>query len=669
MSPVATALAQKKVERIVIIDDAYDPITVKSIPSESLEKFWGEIEEDEALQKELADLGITVSKVGDFTDESLQILFAKFGALQGLKIHAQKILGGAIDARTDVDTIKTNLEELQLAVASAGTSEQLTEQECKIYFLDYYLGSTDSEMDANAAVAAAVARAEQIYALYPDPQPRPIIILMSSKPLSVQQIRDFRKQSRLLGGMFHHIPKHQLKDKHTLQRKMLAVAKSLPVAHAIEGLIAAVERSILTVREQFGASLRDLSLEDYVYIQQLSLKEDGQPFGEYLLWLFSSEFHRRAFEADEVRQKENLVNELLPNEELPPRQFKPSTDLAAMYKTALFQEMSNEVKSHPLSSAEQDYPLLALGDIFLNEKKQLYLVLNPACDLAFSPASKGRGFSPNKSIVLIPGLLHPLAKTIPNDLLKKPRTDFFDHAGSTYRIIWDPKRITTREYGEMRDWIRNNELRREYRLRLTYALEVQQAFTADFGRVGPPIAPPIFDSVRAELYVYDEKGKAKLLCGPLEDDAALVMSGESTQCALGLGFLEEFCNKLPEAAKAVEGRITELEKRLDPGPSAAAVGPETVPQGTGPGAITEQEKQKIRDRIERCKSHLARIQEFEKDKSKQMELISKPFVIPEPGTTAPLNLPAEFIHVYHEKEVPNNFQATEPFILRLSSIN
>jgi len=669
MSHVATVLSQKKVERIVIIDDAYDPITLKTISNESLEKFWGEIEEDEKLKKELADLGVAASKVADFTDKSLQTLFEKFNALRGLKVHVQKILSNVIDARTDVDTIKRNLEELQLTVASAGTSEQLTEQECKIYFLDYYLGSTDSEMDATAAVAAAVARAEQIYALYPDPQPRPIIILMSSKPLSVQQIRDFRKQSRLLGGMFHHIPKQQLTDKHTLQRKMLAVAKSLPVAHAIEGLIASVERSILSVREQFGASLRDLSLEDYVYIQQLSLKEDGQPFGEYLLWLFSSEFHRRAFEADEVLQKENLVNELLPNEELPPRQFKPSTDLAAMYKSALFQGMSNEVKSHPLSSAEQDYPLLALGDVFLNEKKELYLVLNPACDLAFSPASKGRGFSPNKSIVLIPGLLHPLAKSIPSELLKKPRTDFFDHAGNTYRIIWDPKRIITREYGEMREWISKKELRREYRLRLTYALEVQQAFTADFGRVGPPIAPPIFDSVRAEVYMYNEKGKTKLLCGPLDNDAALVMSGELTQCALGLGFLEELCSKLPEATKAIEGRIVELQKRLEPAAASAAAGTQADPEGVEPGGVTEQEKEKIRDRIERCKTHLTRVQEFERDKSKQMELISKPFAIPEPGAVGPLSLPAEFVQIYHEKEVSNNFQATEPFILRLTSIS
>src|SRR5580704_2907345 len=106
MSHAATVLAQKKVERIVIIDDAYDPITIKNIPSDSLEKFWGEIEEDEKLKKELVDLGVTASKLGDLTDKSLQILLEKFGTLQGLKVHAQKILSGIIDARTDVDTIK-----------------------------------------------------------------------------------------------------------------------------------------------------------------------------------------------------------------------------------------------------------------------------------------------------------------------------------------------------------------------------------------------------------------------------------------------------------------------------------------------------------------------------------------------------------------------------------
>jgi len=680
---VVTILGQKNVERITIVDDAYDPLSLRSVPKAALEEFWGEIQDSSDLQKELVTVGIAATKLEELTDAALQVIYEKQESLQGLKEHAKKMLFEVIKARSEVDIIKSNLEQLKLTVTLVGSAEATIDRECKIFFLDYYLGPFGNAAEAEESVKMAVARAKEIYSQYSGSQPRPIIVLMSSQELSTSQVEDFRKNSSLLGGMFHHIPKSHLTDKDALQRKLLAVARSLPVAHAIEALIAAVERSVQSAQDQFFASMRGLSIEDYIYVQQLSLKEDGQPFGDYLLWLFSSDLQRRVFEAPDVEQKQQAVDEL-PMLELPPRQFKPSTELAEMYKSSLFRRMPAEVQSHPLSTAEQDYPLLALGDIFVDDKRNLYAVLNPACDLAYSPASKGRDFSSRKSVVLIPGSLHPLSKTVPPDLVSKPRTEFFVHENHTYRIIWDTKRIITREYGKMREWINSEKLRREYRLRLLYALQIQQEFTADFGRVGPPIAPPIFDPVRVEVYGYDEKGKIKLLLGPLEDDAALVTSAGTTKCALALSFLEQFCTKIGAARQGIEARITDINGKLtaleqDAGESSTGE-PMATPKDAVPGANdaktgnnrtaipNDQQRQKLMDRIERCRSHLATVDEFDGDKIKQMELISEPLALPEPGSSSTLESPKGLFHIYHDKEVQANYQVAEAFILKISSI-
>jgi len=108
------------------------------------------------------------------------------------------------------------------------------------------------------------------------------------------------------------------------------------------------------------------------------------------LWLFSSEFQRRVFENEDVAAKQSDVD-ALKNLELPPRQIRPSTQLAEMYKSALFRSMNGEIATHPLGNAWQDFPLLSLGDIFV-AGSHLYMVMNPECDLAFSPVAEKRAF-------------------------------------------------------------------------------------------------------------------------------------------------------------------------------------------------------------------------------------------------------------------------------------
>ena len=646
-------LTQRGIRRIVMIDDAFDPISREHLGPQALDNFFAEVEQNEELGGAVKQLGVTLDKVEDLTDEALQKLFEGRTSAQCLLDHLPLLFEQTFySSLKDADEIRQNLRNLQLEVDTYGSDKAPDKMDCKIFLLDYRLGPISQ---AAESLANAVAKAKGIYAQYTENEEKPVIILMSSEQLQEDQIRRFREDSKLLGGMFQHIPKALLKQRDSLERKLIAVSMSLPVAHVIEALIASVDRSIKSSHELFTASMRSLGLEDYVYIQRLSLKEDGQPFGYYLLWLFSSEFHRRVFESEDVIAKQKDVD-ALPGLELPPRQIRPSAELAEMYKSALFRTVGGEIETHPQGSADQDYPLLSLGDIFIKDK-QLYMVMNPECDLAFSPSSDGRSFPATKSILLIPGILESIHSPISDSAKRKPHTELFVRTGETYRISWDPKRVLSQTYGGIREWATTNGFRREYRLRLLYALQIQHDFIAEFGRIGKPTAPPIFQPVRLEIYACDDRSKSKLVLGPIDADAALVSVKGNTRCAVDLGFIEKLLPVFATCKASLSTKLTGLEAKIKED--------EALPEPKLAGEV----KQKFEGKIRRAQAQMSALTAFEQDKFAQVDFVSNPFEICKVGESISLKKPVGVFSLYFEKTVEPNFLSDDALVIRLTNIS
>ena len=649
----AAFLTQRGIQRVVMIDDAFDPISREQLGLQALENFFAEVEQNEELAGAVKQLGVKLEKLEDLTDEALQKLFEGRTSTQCLSDHLPLLFEQTFyTSLKDADEIRQNLRNLKLDVETYGSDKAPDKSDCKIFLLDYRLGPISQ---AAESLANAVAKAKGIYAQYAETEEKPVIILMSSEQLQEEQIRRFREESKLLGGMFQHIHKSLLKQRDSLERKLIAVTMSLPVAHVIEALIASVDRSIKSSHDLFNASMRSLSLEDYVYIQRLSLKEDGQPFGDYLLWLFSSEFHRRVFESEDVIAKQKDVD-ALQSLELPPRQIRPSAELAEMYKSALFRSVGGEIETHPQGSADQDYPLLALGDIFIKDK-QLYMVMNPECDLAFSPTSNSRSFSSTKSILLIPGVLELLQNPIPDSAKGKPHTELFVRDGETFRIVWDPKRVISETYGGIRAWATKKGLRREYRLRLLYALQIQHDFIAEFGRIGKPTAPPIFQPVRLEVYACDDKSKSKLVLGPSDTDAALVSVKGNTRCAVDLGFIEKLLLVFATCKENLAIKLTALQAKLKDDMA--------LPEPK----LTDESKQKFEGKIRRVEAQISALTTFEEDKFAQINLVSNPFEVCKSGESISLKKPVGVFSLYFEKTVEPNFLSDDALVIRLTNIS
>lgn len=387
---------------------------------------------------------------------------------------------------------------------------------------------------------------------------------MSSLPSVTAHAEEFRRRSRLVAGMFHAVPKHELTDVFSLQMHLQTMAMSLPAGHRVQEFVDALREKVKTVGEEFAERISALTLSDYAYIQSLSLQADGQPLGDYLMWLFGAYFGQLLFGRELRLQREELDGMRftpLPSQTLPSRQ------LAEMYHYALFDVDVGPVTAHPRAraasngtvtgdvasphgaeaerqAADAGDPMLSLGDIFVpissapadtegdcteadacpgvsddavgaiddgaeSRHPDLMMIINAQCDLSFTPEGS-RTIERSRSILLLPGRLHPIWEPIPDRDRDSPRTELFERQGQGYRILWNNKEARSVPYGEFRQWhdgagssIARHE--RTARLRLPFALEVQRAFAADLTRVGMPVAPPICQAVDVRVLRAREK--------------------------------------------------------------------------------------------------------------------------------------------------------------------
>src|SRR5262249_44814988 len=155
--------------------------------------------------------------------------------------------------------------DLRLEVDRCGTSDELTDLTTKVIFIDYYLGPGLDSYE----VAKRIAR--ETYGKYENESSKPLIILMSSKEIAEETISAFRDESGLLGGTFYFVDKRDFSNKDKLHLKIGAWALALPYSEKIQNFVNGFHTAIDEVSKQFIKDIRKLSVDDYAYIQKMSL--------------------------------------------------------------------------------------------------------------------------------------------------------------------------------------------------------------------------------------------------------------------------------------------------------------------------------------------------------------------------------------------------------------
>lgn len=543
----ATLLDSEGVVRILIIDDAFDDPSVDTVGTDAIQEFLGEIDGNPAAAEELRNLELAADSLEVVDDQYLTQLWQAFETLtvarRACEVHLFRDL---IDKRAEVEPLVDLLRrELGREVVCVGSNPVLEDTSAKIIFLDYFLGAkTDKE-----AVETSQSFAEEIHSRYKEEnKERPLIILMSSRVEVEAEKERFREETGLLGGMFEFILKAELSDRKKLFLRLAALVKALPFGYEVQHFVDAISAGLQTASVEFLKAVRSLGISDYTQIQLLSLKEDGTPLGDYMLWLYSSYLGHLLFEKDAaVRGRQKALNRLL-FDSVSPTDTIPSSYLGTIYHSALFAS-SDEVAPHPQAPdgfAVRPHLLqLGLGDLFLDESSgAVWTVLNCDCDLAESPAGE-RKLDREQSVVLLPGKLMRLTENTGATAL---RTELFSWSGHLYRIVWFPKRVEAVAHYGVQNWMESRKCSRVARLRPQFALQLQRAFAADLTRVGLPVAPPISQRVAVQLGAPVSDGGTIIVSIP--DVACVTHDRKRTRLILtvpGAVALKEAVEKSPAA--------------------------------------------------------------------------------------------------------------------------
>ena len=574
------------IERVAIVDDGFDSMSQRGLSTQETNDLWGMLEFDEGFHVEMHRLGRKVDAADDLAGELIDELLDKHSEVPGfMEIWPRSIAGSRMtEARESVSGLRNQLENsLNLKVQTFGSGAEpskLVTYDPQLLFLDWYLGDDGPQSvggfaadgESHAAVQAAVDTARGILQDWPKERPKPLIILMSSKPGVETYAGEFCRRAEILRGMFYAVPKTVLNDAVNLRVYLSLFAMSVPAGRRLQLFMDTLREQFAEAEKQFLNTISDLTLTDYAYIQSLCLQSEGQPLGDYLLWLFSTYLGQLLF-AEALNDVGSDLDSMTFEQALPSL-GPPSYTLTDIYHTALFDTSVGPVEMHPLASAQRDssssiHPAIALGDVlrFQNpaadvaqdsgegvhdhgdDKKEsesdhgtagdlnsdLLLVINAQCDLAFRPDSESSSeIEKSLAILLLPGALRPVG--VRSGSASKPKTELYQENGQDYRIEWDTKNVETIPIAQFSEWAGSKGYERVARLRLPFALEIQRAFAADMTRIGSPVMPPIYQPIASQvLHPNSQDSTYEILDGLKEGEAAfLVLTRQGQQGVLTL---------------------------------------------------------------------------------------------------------------------------------------
>lgn len=595
-------LASAGITEVALIDDVFDGPAFLDI-RHRLDTFRESVEDDEPASAEL-QIRCGIAPGAEVDIQVAKQLWKDISQLgDALGGHTRVLLADYILRRKMVDEIMTHLDGLKIAVTTYGDPgedlSKLPPTSIHLVLLDYSLAP-----DSAQPAAASEWCANQLCLRGKD---RPFLVLISDQADAAAHKERFRETTNQLGGTFAFIRKQDALKSEILFFQMATWGLGHPAHTHIQTFVEAVIDSMDEIIVDFRRILRKLNVQDYSFIQRISLEEDGQPLGEYILEFLTGLLSHQFRGSVRIRSAREALDRLT-FDRLLASETQPSSELAKIYRLALTDPVIGEVGPHPHEEAigksqtnskadqftqeevaarakliweqegrpsnrEKEHwyqaeselrfspPLLALGDIFARDaRSQLWMVINAACDLLFSPRSSGRAAKPDQPIYLIPGALKVIRDT--GDIGNKEVTELFEYSGIPYRILWDYRFVRSVALRNFKEEMGEKGYRREARLALPYALRIQRAWTAHMDRIGLPSPPPVFEEADVSIYARDKGDQWVRLHGPIRGGATVVRRN------VGKNY-ETFCVLTMDGEAAVHGVLSEAirlsEERLAEG--------------------------------------------------------------------------------------------------------
>lgn len=499
--------------KVAIVDDAYDAIT-NEIIADTIDDFVGSLKNDEHLN-EVRKLCPAVTEPDNFDLDAAKLLWEQRKAWPEKITPLTRALYTIKFQRVErLDNLSAALSRLNLEVIPLGIAAVI-DNDVRLVFLDYQLEPEKekalAQADAQALVENNVAasprktRAEEIaHGLSARGANRPYLVLISTLTNLADLQAGFRERTNYVGGTFGFLVKEWAANEQDLLFHLRSWGIGHPALPAVTNFISAVADSAEDIARRFRKTLLELDAQDYSFLQRLSLTEDGEPLGDYILHLLSESLSHRLRNHLAVVAARATLDEISFSEHLPSI-VQPRGIVAQLYREAFTDHGPAPLAPHPLQKHQQPAPPKVLprinqGDIFASAcRTHVYVVINPGCDLQYSPMNPGRHPDPESALFLIKGDLVPYPAQ-PLDIAAM-RTEPFEIGGVPYRIVWQLKSTKAIPHREIETWSQTERYERIARLREIHAASLQQAWTARMSRIGLPVVPPTFSSADFRMLV------------------------------------------------------------------------------------------------------------------------------------------------------------------------
>ena len=328
---------------VAIIDDAFAPPDRECVQNE-LKEFCAAVNENSDRDSLKESIGCDFQDAQMVNDEAVASLFNHRDGDSFAREDIDSLFREFDKRRNDLACIKEGISKFpDVSVQEFRDIDHFerSDEKFRVVFLDFRLKGANESVDI----------AKQLYTNH-----RAFIVLMSDQPDNTgNRETEFREQVGLLQGFFKYVPKEALVDPDTVYRTMTFVPQNPTVCHAIHDLIDGLEQAIVGDGNTasagpavvgFMATVRNLPLQDYALLCELTLADEGHPLGDYIRRLFGSHLVKQVFTTESVSQSLKDLDSLRFTEFLP-LAGEPSDSLKELYASSLVEPITNPWGEHP----------------------------------------------------------------------------------------------------------------------------------------------------------------------------------------------------------------------------------------------------------------------------------------------------------------------------------
>jgi len=512
-SQIVDSFRNSSIERILIIDDAYDPPDLDGLSSGDLLDILSANDvrshvSEGSLAEKVREAAIEALNNNDFEDGAVSTAVAALYRVF-LAERAASVDPGGIFAATKgsaLGELEPLLELLQHCqddsqILTVGKNDALdTSRGLKpdLIFMDFILSppeqTTTSVADepwASGGTQSTELLRSILSTLRDD---APAVVLMSSQDVArYKDIYFSRLDDRVMGLRFGFFDKNWVRRYGEVLTASGDAADVLMDTSGSFEFGRALEMALKTWKDGAEGALRRLCLElrefdvkDFAYLLKFRLYEEGEPFADYLEWFVGESL--RAIVDEEVEwgiDEFVQLNDKTLTSAIEGAHPSPSERLARFFHRMRFNARTTRSRER-----------FSLGDVFVSaDHTSVRMVVSPDCDLVSRNGKRGAS-----RILTIGGSIRGLEED------QAWAGDLIYDAGAK-AIKWDLKDLMTHEFDELSSLqVGGDSYVYFSSMRSMSAQAIQNRMLADLSRVGVAVPPTVGVGAPVKVYLKKKMG-------------------------------------------------------------------------------------------------------------------------------------------------------------------